>query len=307
MSITSPITATDLTTALRAVVRGDVVAADDPSFPAACFGVRFGDDVRPELVVIAATAADLAATVRVATRAGRRIIVQTAGGQVAVTVDRTILVVTRLLAGVRVDPATRTARIGAGSSWRQVAAAADRYGLCAVPAPVAGLGSSPGSGRRPGPLGRTFSFAASHVRSLQVLTPAGELREIDACSDPDLFAAVQRAGATGWVTAMTLDLVPAEQMYAGGMWFAADDAGAVKRRWQQWSAELPAAAETSIADVVLPPVREVPAALHDMRVVLVQFVHLGDPAVAARLLDPIRAAATPLLDGLQGRHARRHL
>jgi FAD/FMN-containing dehydrogenase len=63
----------------------------------------------------------------------------------------TILVVTRLLARVSIDPEARTARMGANSSWRQVLAAATPFGLVPVPSPV-------GSTHR-GPRVRTFAFA----------------------------------------------------------------------------------------------------------------------------------------------------
>ena len=302
MSITSPITATELATALRAVVRGDVVADDEPSFPAACFGVHSDTGHRPELVVIAETAADIAAAVRAATRAGRRIVVQHAGQQVAVTADRTILLVTRLLAAVRIDPAAGTARVGAGSTWRQVLAAADRYGLSAVPAPLAGTASGgQAAARRPGPVGRMVGFAASHIRSVQIVTPAGELQEIDTRRHSERFARLQRAGESGWVTAMTVDLVPTGQLYSGAVWFTADTAKAVKHHWQQWSSSLPAAASASIVEGMLPAIAELPPEWHSRPVVVVQFVHLGDPVVAARLLAPIRSAATPLLDGVRSR------
>ena len=138
MMIAPPLSSADLEVALTAAVRGDVVTPDDPGYPAACFGYVSVGESAPEIVVIAAAAEDVAATVRLAARSGRRVAVQGTGHSAPTSGAGTILVVTRLLARVSIDPAARTARLGAGSSWRQVLAAARPFGLVPVPSPVGG-------------------------------------------------------------------------------------------------------------------------------------------------------------------------
>lgn len=291
----SLVTVTELATSLRAVVRGDVVTGDESSFAAAAFGLA--GDLPPELVVVATDSADIAATVRAAIRTGRRIVVQTAGQPGLVTAERTIVVITRLLAAVRIDEVAGTARVGAGSTWRQVMDAADRFALAAVPGPSSDV---PGSSRPTGPVGRTFGFAVAHVRSLQLVTAAGELLEIDRHRDPELFGAARRAGGTGWVTALTIDLVPAERMSTGRLWFDAADADAVRSGWNGLSATLPATAHSWIIPLELPSVHEVPAPLRGRSVLAVRYVHLRRPDLdgeqPVELLDQLRAIATPLLD-----------
>lgn len=303
MSSTSLVTATDLAASLRAVVRGDVVSGHEPSFPAAAFGVAGTGDLAAELVVIATDAADIAATVRVAIRTGRRVVVQTAGQSGAVTGGRTIVVITRLLAAVRIDADGLTARVGAGSTWRQVMDAADRFALAAVPGPAS---DAVGSSRPAGPIGRTFGFAAARVRSLQMVTAVGELREIDRQRDPRLFAAAQRAGGTGWITAMTIELVPVDQLSTGRLWFDGADADAVRDGWDSWAASLPGTTQTWMTPLELPSVREVPAQLRGRSVVSVRYAQVSHPdrrdAAMVHPMQPIRAAAVPLLDatGVRG-------
>ena len=203
MTIAPPFTSADLEVALAAVIRGDVVTPRDPSYPAACFGYVSQGEGAPEIVVIAAEAGDVAAAVRVAARSGRRVALQGTGHTAPAAGAPTILVVTRLLARVSIDPAARTARVGAGSSWRQVLAATGPFGLVPVPSPV-------GHADRRSRV-RAFTFAPDHVREFEVVTSAGAILRVDVDGDPERFHGL-RAGRTafGLVTAMTIDLQPAQ-------------------------------------------------------------------------------------------------
>jgi len=298
MSIASLLTTTDLATAIRAGIRGDVVTPDDPSFAAAAFGFDPATEHRPELVVIAQVAADVAATVGLAARAGRRVAVQTFGFTTAASGPDTILVVTRLLASVSIDPEARTATVGAGAGWRQVLDSTSSFGLAPVSGPAAGSGAvrRVAAGKF-GPAARAFSFAGEFVREFEVVTMLGDLVRVNADQRPELFAAL-RAGrsASVVVTAITIDLVPAGSLFAGGLWFSVDDVREVLTRWQEWVGQLPESTSTSVALMDLPAVRDLPQQLRGRSVVHVRFNHVGDADQGAQLLSAIREVATPLLD-----------
>lgn len=200
-------TTTDLTLALRATVRGDVVTADDPSFAAAAFGVDVTAGHAPEIVVVAADVQDVAAVVRLAAGIGRRVrtIASAAHRSAAAPLSvpaGTILVVTRLLTGVRVDATARevTAQVGAG--WREVLRAL---------APV-GLGVVRDADRPVGPADAADPSRGS-IAGFEVVTGDGAVRQLRAgqgdALDRERFAALA-AGATcfGVVTAITLRIAP---------------------------------------------------------------------------------------------------
>lgn len=290
MTTQSPLTVNELAASLRAVVHGDVVTAEDASFPAAAFGVEACAASRPGVVVIAADAGDVAAVVRAATRAGRRVVVQAAGNAGAAAGPNDILLVTRLLARVRIDPTGRTATVGAGATWRQVLAAAEPFGL----APV-----SSSADREP--VARSFAFAADHVRSLDVVTAQGDLVTVDVRQDPELFSGLRRRRAAfGLVTAATIELLPLDRLYAGGLWFAEESAGAVLTRWRDWAPGLPRTVSTSLARIAAPGSAG-PAAVRGRTLIQLRFAHVGNPAVGAELLAPIRDVAPVLLDSVQER------
>ncbi len=199
---------TELTLALRATVRGDVVTAEDPSFAAAAFGVDTTPGRAPEIVVIAADAQDVAAVARLASAIGRRVrtlasatVGRHAAGPLAVP-PGTILVVTRLLTRVDVDPTRREVTAGVGAGWREVVRALAPLGLqVAVDAD------------RPAGAAVVPDPTRSGIVGVEVVTAEGSLRRLRSGEGPtddrDRFAALI-AGATcfGVVTAITLRLAP---------------------------------------------------------------------------------------------------
>ena len=68
--------------------------------------------------------------------------------------------------------------------------------------------------------GRKHGVAAHSVLSVEIVDPQGELRVVTAESDPDLFWAIRGAGGDfGVVTAIEVQLYPADQLYGGRiMW-----------------------------------------------------------------------------------------
>ena len=181
-----PISGRELAVAFRAVCSGDVLTRDDASFPAAAFGID-PSGAQPEVVVIAAVAGDVAATVRLANRAGRRVVMQAAGGlsgPAAAAGSPIVLIVTRLLAKVRIDPSSRTARVGAGASWRQVQQAAAEFGLTAVSGPVPGTGAL-GDHRGERRVGAGAGFSPDHIHRLEVVTPRGVQIVLERHDRPD--------------------------------------------------------------------------------------------------------------------------
>ena len=125
-----------------------------------------------------------------------------------------------------------------------------------------------------------------------------------------LIAAATAVGATivetrlGWMLSIPRpvpaadDLVPLAELYGGAVFFDGADAEAVLRTWAVWSADLPAEATTSIAFVRLPPLPQLPPPLAGRFTVSVRFAWTGAAEQGPEVLGPMRAAATPVLDGV---------
>lgn len=92
-------------------------------------GYQTGFAIRPDLVVEAAGAEDVRTAVARAARDGLRVGVHATGHGLAGAVEGGVLIDTRRMDSVLVDPVRRTARIGAGVTWGRVIEAAAPHGL----------------------------------------------------------------------------------------------------------------------------------------------------------------------------------
>lgn len=286
--------------ALREQVTGRVLAPGQDGFEEEAAGFNLAVRHRPAVIVAAEGPADVAAAVRLAAAHGLPVAVQATGHGAVQAADGALLISTRAMREVVVDPAARTATIDAGCTWGEVLAAAAPYGLaplCGSATAVGVVGFTLGGGI--GPVARTFGFAADHVRRITVVTGDGVVRVADPGSEPDLFWAL-RGGKAGFgvVTSITVDLLPLTHLYGGGLFYAAEDAGRVLHAYRTWSATLPEATTTSVALLRLPPLPELPPQLSGRFVVHLRVAHVGEGQEAEALLAPMRAVAEPVLDAV---------
>ncbi|MCX5140258.1 FAD-binding oxidoreductase [Streptomyces sp. NBC_00338] len=266
-------------------------------------GYQTGFAIRPDLVVEAAGAEDVRTAVARAARDGLRVGVHATGHGLAGAVEGGVLIDTRRMDSVLVDPVRRTARIGAGVTWGRVIEAAAPHGL----APL--NGSSPGVGAVSytlggglGLLAREFGYAADLVRSFDVVTGDGVLRRVTAEDEPELFWGLRGGGhRLGVVTAMETGLVPVARLYGGSIAFDGDgEAGAqVLRRYLEWARSVPAALTSSVGALVYPDLPQVPAELRGRYVVSVRVAYTGSAVEGERLVAPLRQAGPVLADSLR--------
>src|SRR5206468_11184212 len=153
-------------------------------------------------------AEDVQAAVRYAAADGKAVAVQSTGHGVSVLADDGVLITTKRLDSVRIDPKSRTAIIGAGAKWAQVVEKSEPHGLVPVSGSaghVGVVGYTLAGGL--GLLGREFGYMADWVRSVDVVTADGSLRHVTASTDPDLFWAL-RGGRDnfGVVTSIEVEL-----------------------------------------------------------------------------------------------------
>lgn len=248
----------------------------------------------PAVVVAASSSADVIDAVRLARARGAPLAVQATGHGARVPADG-VLVTTRRMSAVRIDPVARTAHVEAGARWSAVIEQAATDGL----APLAG--SSPGVGAVGytlgggfGLLGRTFGYAADHVRALDVVTADGVARHVTETSEPDLFWALRGGGdLVAVVTGMEIDLMPVPIVYGGGLHFDAKHAVDVLSVFRELTAAAPETLTTSVGMVGLPPIDAIPEPLRGRHVLHVRLASTEplDPA----LLAPLRAIG-PLVD-----------
>jgi FAD/FMN-containing dehydrogenase len=290
---------TDLAVAgLRAAVGGPVFVPGDDGYDAETTPWNRIATHHPAVAVGVTSAADVAAAVLFAARHGLPVAVLGGGHGAWTSADGAVLVNTRRMDRIVVDVQRGTALVGAGVLAQDLADAAGEYAL----APL--LGSSPdtgvvaftlGGGLSP-TLGRLYGYAADHVRAFEIVTANGDIRYVDAETEPDLFWAVRGGkGNFGVVTALEVDLFLAPRLYGGTLFFTAADTRPVLDAWEQLVKDAPDELSTSFALLRPPPDAPVPQPLRGYALA-VRVAYLGEPHRGAGLLTGLRAAATPVLD-----------
>jgi FAD/FMN-containing dehydrogenase len=286
---------------LRRLVAGPVLTPDDPGFGDEVAGFNTAVQHRPAVAVGATRTADVQAAVRWAADQGLVVSVQATGHGAARPLAGGVLLTTKRMQGLRIDPHTRLATIGAGVKWRSVIDVAAPLGL----APLSGSSSDVGAvgytlgGGLP-ILGRTFGFASDQVRWFELVTADGIARRVSADQDPDLFWALRGGKAQiGVVTSMITELVPVRTVYGGGIFYPGAAAASVLHAFREWAAGLPEAATPALALLRLPPMPELPEPIRGKFVVHLRFAFVGDPADGERLLAPMHQAAPVIMHNVR--------
>ncbi len=251
----------------------------------------------PDVVVGAATEADVAAGVRFAVESGLPVRVLATGHGTYSPVTEGVLITTSRLSDLSIDPAKRIAHIGAGTRWSSVVEASAEHGL----APITGASGHVGTigytlGGGLGPLARTYGFSSDYARGFRVVTSTGEVVSASADEHPDLFWALRGGkGGFGVVTSMDVALVPLTTFYGGSLFFDAPHIEAVLRLWASFTESAPDEVTTSVAILRFPPFDVIPEPLRGKTVISLRFAHIGDLAEGERLFQPFRDVAPSFL------------
>jgi hypothetical protein len=225
-------------------MRGALIARDDESYDEARKLYNGMIDKRPALIARCADVADVIAAVDFGRRAGLPIAVRGGGhnGAGFGGVDDGLVIDLSAMKGVRVDPAARTARVGAGCTQGDLDHATHAFEL-AVPSGiisttgVAGLTLSGGHGY----LSRKHGLTIDNLVEADVVLADGRLVTASADSHPDLFWALRGGGGNfGVVTSFVFRLHPVGTVFAGPVAFDQEDGRAVMQAYRDF---LPTAPE----------------------------------------------------------------
>jgi FAD/FMN-containing dehydrogenase len=223
---------------------------------------------------------------------------QPVGHGATTAINGTVLLRTRGLQEISVDPQQRIARVGAGVKWGELLAVTVEHGLTGL----AGSSSDPSvtgfsvSGGLSW-FGRAYGLAAHSIRAVDVVDVTGELRRVAADSDPDLFWAICGGGGDfGIVTAIEIALHPAPHVYGGRMLWPLEMAWPVLRAFRRIAATAPDELTLWAHLLRFPPLPEVPEFLRGGAYVSVDASFIGSAADAEALLAPLREIPAMTLD-----------
>jgi FAD/FMN-containing dehydrogenase len=285
---------------LATQVAGPLLRPGDPGYEQECTGFNLSVTHTPDLVLGATCTDDVVSAMRWAYAQQMPVAVQATGHGSNARIDRGLLLSTRRMNEVTVDPAARTARVSAGATWKHVLAAAAPFGLATLNGSSLGAGAvgyTVGGGLPV--LGRAFGYAADRVVSFDVVTGDGELRTADPQHEPELFWALRGGkGNTGVVTSMVCELLPLSHFFGGGIFYAGEHTPEVLAAYTAWTATVPEQMCSALQVLRLPPLPQIPEPLRGKFLAHLCIAYPGDTAEGERLIAPLRAVAPPVIDAV---------
>jgi FAD/FMN-containing dehydrogenase len=283
---------------LEGALAGELHVPGSAGYDLARRGHNLAIEHHPAVVVEAVGPADVMAAVTYAARHGLPVAVLSTGHGAPLAADGAVLITTRRMQGVRVDPFAAMARIEAGVLWSRVVHEAAPFGLAPLSgsAPEIGaVGYTLGGGL--GLLGRAFGYSADHVRSIDLVTANGTIRTANAQQYADLFWALRGGkGNFGVVTSMEIELFRVSRLFGGGLYLPGSSARSALHVYRRWVRDVPDAMTSSFALTRFPWDAEIAPPLRGRFAVHIRLAFNGSSAEGERLLAPLRRVALPLLD-----------
>lgn len=284
--------------ALANGMTGTLLRPEDEGYAAEVAAFNASRQHTPDVVVVPRSADDVVAAVQWAGDRDLPVSVQATGHGAVLPITEGVLVSTRGLDTMTIDPERRTARVGAGVKWRRVIDAAAEHGLaglCGSTSDVGVVGYTLGGGLPL--LGRAYGFSSDHVRSFDVVTGDGRLHHVETGDGSELDWALRGGkGNVGVVTGMEIDLIEIQDLYGGAIFWPGELAPTLLPVFAEWTKTLPDEFCTSISLLRLPPVPQVPEPLRGTFTVHLRVGYVGSDEDGARLLAPMREVAPPMMD-----------
>jgi FAD/FMN-containing dehydrogenase len=280
-------------------LQGQIVLPSDAKFEEAR-RIHWVSSAMPAMVVRAASTSDVAATIAFAREHSLELAVRSGGHSLAhySIVEGGVVLDLSLMKTLEIDPETRIARLGAGLTWGEVAAALHPHGLglsSGDNATVGIGGLTLGGGI--GWFARKYGLTIDHVRSIEVVTADGQALTASATEHPDLFWALRGGGGNfGVATSFEIETHPAGMVYGGAIFYDASEAATVLPAYARYASSAPDELTSMALVLAAPPAPFVPPDLQGKPVVGIALIYSGDFEEGNRVVDPLRKLGTPLVD-----------
>ena len=281
--------------------RGHVIRHEDPSYEEHRKIWNASIDRHPDLIARCAGVADVMSAVKVARKAGLAVAVRSGGHSFPghSTCDGGMIIDLSLMKGVRVDPDTRIVRAQAGVLLGELDQETQVFGM-AVPSGIvthtgmAGLTLGGGIGW----LMRKYGLTIDQLISVDVVTANGDFVKANAKENPDLFWGLRGGGGNfGIVTDFEFRLNQVgPTVLAGPIFWPMEKSGKVLRFYREWIAEAPDELTTIVVHRIAPALPYIPQDLQGKRVVAVICCYAGDVEEGEKVLRPMKAFGSPVLD-----------
>jgi FAD/FMN-containing dehydrogenase len=287
--------------ALRGKVRGTVALPGEDGYEAARTIWNAMIDRRPGLVVRCLDALDVINAVKIVRDEKLLVAVRGGGHNIAgnAVCDGGLLIDLSLMRAVRIDPASRTARVEPGATLADFDKEAQEFGLVTPlginsTTGVAGLTLGGGFGWTT----RKFGLTIDNLISADVVTADAKLVRASEKENPDLFWALRGGGGNfGVVTSFEFKLHPlGPEVLSGLIVHPLEHAGELLPAFRRIAKEAPDELTTWVVMRKAPPLPFLPAEWHGKEVLIFAACYAGDMKDGEKALQGLRALGKPIAD-----------
>jgi FAD/FMN-containing dehydrogenase len=286
---------------LRTDVGGRVIGPEDPEYDEARTVFYGGIDRRPAAIVRVKDDMDVSRLVSLARETGVELAVRSGGHSIPghSVSDGGIVIDLSDLRAFDIDVEGRTVWAQTGLTAREFSAAANAYGLGVGFGDTGSVGIGGITlGGGIGYLARKHGLTIDDLLAADVVTADGEIRRVDAETEPDLFWAIRGGGGNfGVATRFRFRLHELDTVVGGMLMLPAtvDTIAGFMAESESSPEEL-----GTIANVMkAPPLPFVPEEAHGKLVIMALMAYAGATDAGQRALAPFRALAEPVADMLR--------
>jgi FAD/FMN-containing dehydrogenase len=284
----------------QAGLRGELIQPHDAGYDQARQVYNAMIDRRPRLIARCLDVADVRSAVnfgrthemRVAMRGGGH----NAGG--LGVCDDCLVIDLSLMKYTRVDPKSRTVRVGGGCTWGDVDHATHAFGL-AIPSGfisttgVGGLTLGGGIGH----LTRKFGLTIDNLLAADLVLADGSFVTASKEEYDDLFWAIRGGGGNfGVVTSFLFQAHPVSTVFGGPMLWHLDQAAEVMPWYRDFIATAPEDLSGFFAFLTVPSGPPFPEPLHTKKMCGIVWCYAGPPQEAEAAFSAVRRRVPPVLD-----------
>jgi FAD/FMN-containing dehydrogenase len=256
-------------------------------------------DRKPALIARCASVDDVVRAVAFARQRSLVVSIRGGGHNIAgnAVCDDGLMIDCSLMKSVSVDTNARRATVAPGCTLADFDAAAQVHGL-ATPlginstTGVAGLTLGGGFGW----LSRKYGMTVDNLISADVVLADGRQVRASDTENTDLFWGLRGGGGNfGVVTSFEFQLHPVgPNVLSGLIVFPFSEAKPVLTKFAAFTESMPDDLNVWMVTRGAPPLPFLPAAVHGTGIVALALCYAGDPAVGAKLIEPLRAFGTVL-------------
>jgi FAD binding domain-containing protein/berberine-like enzyme len=287
----------------KAALRGELVQPGDASYAECCKVYNAMIDKKPAIIARCADATDVITAVNFGRTNNILIAVRGGGhnGGGLGTCDGGLVIDLSRLKYTRVDPKTKTVRVGGGCTWGDVDHATHPFGLavpCGIISTTGVGGLTLGGGI--GHLTRKCGLSIDNILEADIVLADGSFVTAGPKENADLFWAIHGGGGNfGIVTSFLFKCHDVGTVVAGPTLYELDKAPEVMRFFDKTIKDAPKELNGFFLFLQVPPAPPFPEELHLKKMCGILWCYAGPQEKADEIFAPIKAFGPPALYGVQ--------